>query len=574
MLLPSPAMERIPSTNSGEKARVIARVLPSLTDIAFLLPLAFIFMTLSGARTLLGDGDTGWHIRTGEWILANHRVPYTDMFSFSRPGEPWFAWEWLSDVVLAELHSAGGLAAVVFASIALICVTSALIFRLIRRECGNSLVAIAVTLLATGGCAIHWLARPHLFTLLFLAITLHVTTRAAEGRTKLLAWLVPLTLLWTNLHAGFFVIFLVFACYVGGILLNAAMEPAAARRVLLLQSLKPWLLTAGACFAVTFLNPYGWQLHKHLAEYIADPYQMKYIAEFQSINFHSPAVVCFEPLMAMAFFTAMWDARCRRFSDCLLALGWLHMSLIAQRNAPLFAIAASPFIARGIVALVEAASERSTGVAGWIPQIARSFRTSSAGFEQIDRLWRVHFASALPLLAIGLLLFAPRPASARFMSTYDPAAYPEKAIPALLSPETRHIFADDEWGDYLVFSLYPSKRVFIDGRSDFYGDDFGERYVDLLNVKYGWEKTLARYDIDTILLSPRTALASTLKISRDWRVAYDDGVAVIFRRVAQSPEQVSPVSSNGGKARDRATAKQSLVTAGSLNPQSTGGHTK
>ena len=50
---------------------------------------------------MLGDGDTGWHIRTGEWILAHGQVPRQDMFSFTKPGEPWFAWEWLWDVAAA-----------------------------------------------------------------------------------------------------------------------------------------------------------------------------------------------------------------------------------------------------------------------------------------------------------------------------------------------------------------------------------------------------------------------------------------------------------------------------------------
>ena len=80
-------------------ARLKARFLPSLTDVAFLMPLSFIFLKLDGARTLLSDGDTGWHIRTGEWILNHHQVPLTDIFSFSNPGAPWFAWEWLWDVI-------------------------------------------------------------------------------------------------------------------------------------------------------------------------------------------------------------------------------------------------------------------------------------------------------------------------------------------------------------------------------------------------------------------------------------------------------------------------------------------
>ena len=86
MLLPSPTVA--PSEATGEKVPLIARFLPSLTDIAFLMPIMFLFIKLDGARSLLGDGDTGWHVRTGEWILAHHQVPHVDMFSYSRPGAP------------------------------------------------------------------------------------------------------------------------------------------------------------------------------------------------------------------------------------------------------------------------------------------------------------------------------------------------------------------------------------------------------------------------------------------------------------------------------------------------------
>ena len=75
--------------------------------------------------------------------------------------------------------------------------------------------------------------------------------------------------------------------------------------------------------------------------------------------------------------------------------------------------------------------------------------------------------------------------------------------------------------------------MFIDGRSDFYGDKFGERYLDLLTVKYGWQQTLDKYSIDTIVLRRALRSTSTLKISRDWRVVYDDGTC---RRIPpQSP---------------------------------------
>ncbi|MGA2712203.1 MAG: hypothetical protein ABSG41_03775 [Bryobacteraceae bacterium] len=553
MLLPAPAAATAVANDAatGEKTPVIARFLPSLTDIAFLMPLIFIFVKLNGARTLLGDGDTGWHVRTGEWILAHHRVPRVDMFSYSRPGAPWFAWEWLWDVLFAMLHQRWGMAAVVLASLIVVCATNALLFRLIRRKCDNGLVAIAVTLLATGGCAIHWLARPHLFTLLFFTVTLHITDRAAEGRVNLLWWLVPLTLLWTNIHGGFFVLFLVLACYIGSDLLNAAIEPDAARRREFLRAPRPWILAAVACFFVTFINPYGWRLHQHIIRYITDPYQLQHITEFQSMNFHSPVVVYFEPLMAAILVTALWDARHRRFANVFLGLGWLHLALIAQRNLPLFAIAASPLVARAIVSAID--SVQAAPVADWLRRTAEWFTRSSGEIEKTDRIGRVHLAGILPVVLVGALLLAPRPAGAKFTSTYDPKAFPERALSLLQGPETQHIFAEDQWGDYLIYHLYPAKQVFIDGRSDFYGDKFGEGYLDLIGVKYDWQQTLDKYAIDTIVIAPRFALASTLKISRDWRVVYDDGISVVFRRNRAEP--VSLVSSNGGKDRDRAITK-------------------
>jgi hypothetical protein len=105
--------------------------------------------------------------------------------------------------------------------------------------------------------------------------------------------------------------------------------------------------------------------------------------------------------------------------------------------------------------------------------------------------------------------------------------------------------------------IYSHHRVFVDGRSDFYGDDFEEKYVDVLNVKYGWEKTLSRFGVDTILMPPDAPLAGALKESSKWRVAYDDGIALIFRAVVQPRGEPVSVAANlrDGKSRDREVTK-------------------
>ena len=74
------------------RSQFVLKLLPSFADFAFLMPIVFLFARMDGVKTLLSDCDTGWHIRTGEWILANRAVPSFDIFSFSKPGQPWFAW--------------------------------------------------------------------------------------------------------------------------------------------------------------------------------------------------------------------------------------------------------------------------------------------------------------------------------------------------------------------------------------------------------------------------------------------------------------------------------------------------
>lgn len=90
------------------------RAIPSFADCFFLAVLIWLFLAgATGWKALLMDGDTGWHIRTGEFILDHRLIPDKDIFSYSKPGQPWFAWEWLSDVCFAVLFRWAGLKGVV-----------------------------------------------------------------------------------------------------------------------------------------------------------------------------------------------------------------------------------------------------------------------------------------------------------------------------------------------------------------------------------------------------------------------------------------------------------------------------
>ena len=582
---------------SETKTNPIVRLFPSLTDVAFLLPVILLFAGLQGVRTLLGDGDTGWHVRIGEWILAHGQVPRQDMFSYTKPGQPFFAWEWLWDLGAAWLHQRWGLAGVVIASLLVIALTTVLLYRLVYRRCGNPLVSIVLTGLASAAASIHWLARPHLLTMLMMMVFLTLLERVREGHTRLL-WLLPaLMILWTNLHGGFGIGIIIVGAYGAGELLRAAVTSDPDDRRASLRAAGPYLAAAAGCALATLLNPYGYQLHVHLLEYLRDPFQLKYIQEFRSVDFHSPPAMFLEVMLILGLGAAIWYGRRRQFAEVLLLAGFGHLSLVMVRNMPIYTLAASPIIAVPLVAWLKAVAEAP--VAGWIRALFGTFVEIGEELVPLERPWRVHLAPAVVMLLLVAGMASPM-AGIKFKAEYDPQSYPEKALaalnpawlnpvgvspvasgpaasgpvasgPAVSSPvafragadspvnlaaaaaplfePSEHIFTHDEWGDYLIYKLSPRGfKVFVDGRSDFYGGKFGQDYVDVLNVKYNWQETLDRYGVDTILMPCDAVLTGALKESRRWRVAYDDGMAIVFRPAALAGARMQQVftGTNGG----------------------------
>ncbi len=541
----------------AHKSKFVIKALPSMADFAFLMPLIFLFCRMDGGKTLLGDCDTGWHIRTGEWIMSAHRVPSQDLFSYSKPGQPWFAWEWLTDVLWAWLHAHGGLAAIVLFSSILLALTFSLLFRLASRN-ANPLVALVIVMIGAAASSLHWLARPHLFTMLFTTVFCAALERVRAGRDRLagtpvLVLLPVATILWTNLHGGFFVGVLLVGAYAAGEALRAAISAEREVRSSAWRAARKYALCAAGCMAASLVNPYGYRLHEHVFEYLLDPFQRQYIVEFLSLNFHHPLAIFFEALLLAGVAAAVWFAAHRRFIETIAILVWAHVALLAARNIPIFAIVvAAP--------LAEAASRGfewlpGSPCAGWLRRAAARFNAVTAELAETESIPRWRLASVFGAAMLAALLFAPNPPK-RFRSEFDPASFPAGAVDALRAQPAARIFAYDQWGDYLIYRLYPRTRVLIDGRSDFYGADFEKKVMSVENVKYDWQQTLNKLGVDTVLLSPSAPLCGALKESSRWRLVYDDGVALVFRAVNRAAgETQTAVEASGGPSRDREIAK-------------------
>jgi hypothetical protein len=476
---------------------------------------------MNGVTALLGDGDTGWHIRTGEWILAHGRVPRQDIFSFTMPGAPWYAWEWLSDVLMGWLHQTGGMQAVLLGAIVLLCATSGLLYRLIFQKSGSALIAFALTAVATGASSIHWLARPHLFTMLLLVISYSILEKKD---TRILVALPPITAVWVNLHGGFVMGLLLVGAYAGGEAVRVLVTHSPAERREAAKRCGYYALTVLACAAASLVNPYGWHLHQHLIAFLRDPAYFENIAEFASISFRHPLAPFFELTLVLALAAGMWSVLQKRYTSCLLLVGWAHFALLSTRNIPLFMIVAGPLIGRTLAEWLELARREGTG--SLASHAFRRIAAISIRLNAVDRRGHWHLAVPAALIMMGAMLYA-HPHSAAFRSEYDARRYPTRALAVLRKAD--RIFTSDTWGGYLIYCRYPEK-VFLDGRSDFYGPAFEAKYAAIAGARYNWEANLAAYKVDTLLLPVDSPLSSTLKGSGHWQAVYDDGMAIVFRR--------------------------------------------
>src|SRR5713226_8150257 len=273
-------------------------LMPPLSDLAFLTPILVLFWCTTGVGWLLTDSDTGWHIRAGDWILKTGRVPAADIFSFTKAGQPWFAWEWLSDVLMAVIHRDFGLAGIVLVSLLLLGATSVCVYRSTLAESGHRVIAIVLTGLAMSASTVHWLARPHLVTPFFAAVFCWALNRTERKRRPVTLWTLPLlTIPWVNLHGGFFVGIVLLITYAIG----AASEKLVlgARHYAWVRARK-YVWAAASCSVASLVNPYGYHLHVHVARYLGASFYLQRNSEFQSIDFHSLTAAYFETLLVLA----------------------------------------------------------------------------------------------------------------------------------------------------------------------------------------------------------------------------------------------------------------------------------
>lgn len=474
------------------------------------LAAAVYFLLHPRGGALLNDPDTYWHLAAGRWIVDHLAVPKVDPFSHSMPGVEWTAHEWLSELIFLGVHTAAGWAGLVVMATLSFAATLAYLMRflLARMEPVHALLFTALT---AGMMFGHLLARPHVLAWPLLAVWIGSLINASEQHRGPPWHLLPMMVLWANLH-GSFTLGLAFGA---ALALDAVLaRPAGQRRA----AIGTWAAFVASALLASMLTPSGWHGVLYTAYVMSMTLTLDVVGEWRSPDFHT-----FQPLeiWLLLMLAIACSGRMRLpWLRLLLVLGLVHLALKQQRQVSMLGLLSTMLIATSL-------AER------W-----RATRGAGADAEKVDLIFR---ALALParrgaLVAGALVVALCASVLIRSGQLAPPASNtPQAALAAATKAGAKgRVLNSYHFGGYLIYSGTP---VFVDGRSDMYGDALMKRFMEATSLQDPAElpRLLTDYRIGWTLLEPGTPAIAALDLMPGWRRVYADAVAVVHIRDAEPP---------------------------------------
>lgn len=479
-------------------------LLPRLRDILFLA--VFIAAVLLGPRMLNIDGDLPRHLLMGKIVLETRAIPTTDIFSHVYKGAPLVPHEWLAGIVFYITYTLLGLDGVVLLSATLLAAAFLLVYEETRRSSGMRLTPLALTAWGTAITSLHWITRPHLFTMLFFALYLVWANRLQRGESNRF-WLFPLTmLLWGNMHGEFIAGLLVLGSYGAGWLwdyLFSTVKPS-------LEIGKNLALAFFFSLLVTFINPVGLHTWETVFGYVNNRYLMSRINETNPPDFSQPQFVVLLVMLGFSIYLAATHREKMDTGQAFALAGFSMMSLLAARNVHLYGIAA-PLLLAG------ALTGRN------MPRILKNAETL---FERVEASLR---GLVWPVVAVLLMSLLVLNGAFGRENRFSPRIFPVQAVDWLEKhPQPGRMFNAFDWGGYLLLRLWPAHLTFIDSQTDVRGD-VSREYEKTITLSKNWQTTLEKYAIRWVIIPPDWPLAQALS-AEGWSEVYRDETAVIFVR--------------------------------------------
>lgn len=485
----------------------------------FIYAIAFLLIILMAARTPL-DGDMWWHLRSGQETLLQKSPLLVDVFSFTRYGQNWINHSWLAQAGMAGLYNWLGFPGICVAVAFL--AAGSLFFVLLQME-GPAILKAFLLILAGVVAAPVWSPRPQTISLLLMATTGYVLHLYKWQRVNHL-WLLPLIMaVWSNMHGGYPLGFLLMGCVLAGEALNHLLV-AEGNQVLGRRNwflLLGWVLLSGLA---VLLNPNGLNTWWIPFKTVNVGVLQNLIAEWASPDFHD---VTQQPLLWLTFaILASVGLSGRRMDgvDILAVSGFGMMAFMARRHFGPFALAALPVLSRHLWPALQAWSSR-VNISNRVRDAIRSRQAKEIiNKSTIHRLLNLMIVGLFGILAAGKVVAVSHPAA---MKGYLAEVYPVEAVAWLeQNPLQGNLLSEYNWGGYLIWTL-PEKPVFVDGRTDLFGDEIIGQWMQMVQGNEGWQDDFDAWQIQAVLLHADRPLIRSLQ-EFGWEVQYQDEQAIIL----------------------------------------------
>lgn len=469
--------------------------------LPFLLgALVFAYSMSNMAGYVLSDPDTLMHITSGTWMLEHHLIPAVDPFSHNTDGLSWIAHEWLAQILMALSFEWSGffglriLVASLF-SLAIVCQS---LFLLNRIPAIYAIFLIALSFVSLLG---HHLARPHIFTWPIVIIWLTILLNRLEKKQWRAPYiLLPLMVLWANLHGSFILGLMMIPFFFIETLLSVT-------RTEKIKVIKSWVLFFLLAVISSLITPYGLDGIRFSVNMVSTQFTST-ILEWKPASGYSLLPIEYWVILLLAMgLTGYLRLPVIRL---LLLLGFIHESLAHVRFISILGLVTPLLIAKPFGDLYYANHKINS----------KAEKISQWGSNKKIDLGIILFTGLLYLFPIML-------AKIYQQNSLNSSTAPEEAISFVkqVSP-TGNVLNYYSMGGYLIYKKIP---VFIDGRADLYGSEKLDEYFSIVNLENPstLKKVLENHKIGWTIFPPNEKIVFFLNNQADWKMIYEDQDAVI-----------------------------------------------
>lgn len=499
----------------------------SVTHLIILIGFASLYF--DQFENFANDPGVGWHLETGRYILEHKEIPRVDPFLSSTEPYPWVSDQWLSDVILFSFFDLGGWPLLYNLLGTLYLITFFIILLPgVRSLSGSWLASIVGIFFAFKLSQIHFILRPVILGFPLFAITLLAALRWYRHDIKNPPWwLIPIFLLWSNLHPSFILGIIVTGCIVMGAFIDRFLSGSSEslNSSTLWKDLKPGILFVSLGILVTVINPFGIELHQSILSLGQSDFFMNLNEEWLSPNFDELAGTLFLTFLTYLGICLGLGAKPRwGAGEALLFVAFTHFSLKAVRFFPYSTMVYAPLFAESLVALGSAK----------VFSAYNSFAMVKSACRRIEARQIFSPKFILSMLFIVLIWGIYNKQVALFNGVFGPGRlkYPYSAVEFLRSVGTREdpavVLSSPDWGGFLTFEGKGFVKAVIDDRNTMLGEPFYKEYLETLRSGANWNAFAKKLGAEYFLLTTRSPLKCDIE-RHGLEIVFEDSQAIVAK---------------------------------------------